>query len=281
MSIQNVEAILKNPSHISILGSKSFELRYSHRLLAASFVLAVGFLTSFATQAHDNHKDFAKASLSTKNISESPDSALKKPTIYFEDLGAFVSKNTENKEQFLTRVSHFIRQYTDQTGWEACGLIHENSNQKQWAVQVVTNASHIACKSLEMDNPDYAATTETIHSHPKPGGFNVTLQDQRMSGNLCGSWRNTQPFDFSSKDLQAESSYLIIPGKKFSSKPQLLYQKNGVIQVISKLDNTVSKPDVAKLSDWKVEAEINLNHISAAPTYVNPNLKSAKSCKPF
>lgn len=280
MSIKLAKHILNHPAHISLMGSNPLESRKVKPLLAAGFALALSFLAALPSPVSAHEIQIPQSNTPHSSV----DSNKKEYPIYFDTLGSFISQKDESKDDFLIRVSHFMRDYTDKTGWEVCGVIQENaSNKKEYAIQVVTNASKIACLSVDIESPTFVSTDERIHTHPRVGLQYASLQDSRMLGIPCGQRMQTNPFDFSPQDLKSESGYLVTPSRFASKKAQLLYQKDGKIELISNLKNsaTISTPSTAQLGNWKAIDNIQLNSLSAAPTSFNPNMKLANKCKPF
>src|SRR5690625_4943056 len=77
-------------------------------------------------------------------------------------LRTMTSQPGQSKVAFLVDVAHWMRAWSDKTGFEACGEIAQNAN--GWAVVVTTSRSHIGCavNLIPSNTPD---TGETIHSH--------------------------------------------------------------------------------------------------------------------
>ena len=284
MSILTAKNILNHPANASVYGEKPFKNRGVNKLIATGFALAISFLSTYPIESASAHEVHLPTTSNKLNASPVDDLKKSPVPVYFDNLGSFVSEANESKHDFLIRVSYFMREYTDKMGWETCGVIQESvdKSNKKWAIQLVTNASHIACLSIDVHSPLYVSTEERIHSHPKVGGFYSSMQDERMVGRACGSRTLTDPFNFSPGDLRAESGYLVTPSRFMSIPAQLLYQKNGEIQIISKLNkNPGSTPNKEMIGQWKSEASINLNALSMAPTNMSSNVKNAKKCTPF
>lgn len=201
--------------------------------------------------------------------------------VYYQKLGAFESRTGETKERFMARVGTFLAYYTNNTGWEACGMVQEADNGDGWAVRLITNGSQIGCAQIKFDTPGYTNTNESIHSHPGEGSLRVSLQDQRIRGDVgCGTYVRVQPYDFSPQDYKVGAGYLVVPAGMFSG-PKLLYQNGvGTSQHVDTLSRTeVAQPDTPvfgeTLADRRAEL-VAMNEVVSEKVTVG-----IKTCKTF
>lgn len=181
---------------------------WQQRMIAsvAAFVVACSMIgTSPALQAHEG--DQAQG-----------------PQIKHVELGAVESREGESKSDFMLRTARYLDAFTRTTGHEACGSIASNE-QGQWRVRLTTNRSQIACVLVDFDETQrgWEATGESIHSHPlMQYAFKANLQDTMLTsmmgnGTVCGNRVRTDDFNFSDRDYDNGSGYLVARGR-------LLYQ---------------------------------------------------------
>lgn len=95
-------------------------------------------------------------------------------------LHTMASQPGQSKVAFLLDVAHWMRAYSDKTGFEACAAI--GSDGVGYGVVITTSRAHVACYV------DYTAliggmryTNETIHSHPHPGYYRPNRSDRYLS----------------------------------------------------------------------------------------------------
>ena len=90
--------------------------------------------------------------------------AIGSPKVPIIPLQTMTSHQNETKIDFLVRVAHWLRAYSDKTGFEACARIARNDN--QYGVVITTSKSHIGCAINNTLLPEtMTATVDTIHSH--------------------------------------------------------------------------------------------------------------------
>lgn len=153
---------------------------------------------------------------------------LKTEMIYLPNLGKIpyaqlfeeTSKDGESLEAFMARVGVRMREFSDQTGFEACAAV-ASDGKNRYGVTVGTNTSHIACAILAKKVPDgMTAMYKTIHTHGenkttqmnpvdmKFRGVPENARARRMHGTVWGQTLNA----FSDLDLKGPPGYLATPG---------------------------------------------------------------------
>lgn len=107
----------------------------------------------------------------------------------YQRLFEVVSDAGESMDAFALRVGPRLRAYSDQTGYEACGVIATDG--ERFSVVVGTNHAYLVCinlGSLVLDGARHAGAT--IHSHGKQGRFNPSRTDMLlMARNFAGQSR--------------------------------------------------------------------------------------------
>lgn len=79
-------------------------------------------------------------------------------------LHTMVSQPGQDKIAFLVDVAHWLRAYSDRTGYEACARIASSND--SYGVVITTSESHIGCAINNTYLPEgMTATGDTIHSH--------------------------------------------------------------------------------------------------------------------
>ncbi|WNH54802.1 hypothetical protein [Stenotrophomonas oahuensis] len=115
----------------------------------------------------------------------------------------------ENLDAFVLRVAPRLREYSRETGYEACGVIA--SDGAQFSVIVGSNHAHTLCVN---DSRKVAAgmvhSGQTIHSHPV-GEYRVNAQDKLLLGALTplNSRQKRGPAGVSAEDLLSGHGYVV------------------------------------------------------------------------
>lgn len=251
MSLERVRQILSNPVEVVGSGSRSPLKRKVNRWWPVGLAVAAVMFSANAA-AHDNHGLQANQNnpptvervvdlQPVQAVTPAPEKG--RFQLYYHTLGAFVSRDGENKEQFMARVGGFLAAYTSNTGWEACGMIQQAEKGEGWAVRLITNGSQIGCAQIEFDTPGYVNTEEGIHSHPEQQSLRISVQDQRLLGISCGDYRTVNPQNFSPRDFANGSGYLVVPKTMFKS-PRLVFQNGrGTEQVVATLNGQAEAPN--------------------------------------
>lgn len=135
----------------------------------------------------------------------------------YEELFRAESAEGETKDHFVARVSPQLIDFSNRTGFEACGVIaHKNG---QYSIIVGTNQSQVACANfMGKVISGYAPTDDTLHSHGNGGaklnrtdmrflGIKEDARSKRMFGTVYGQDRH----QFSEVDLRGGAGYLATP----------------------------------------------------------------------
>lgn len=297
MSLDAVNAILSSPVEVIGSGSRNPNHRKVNRFWPAGIAMAA-LLFSANAMAHPGHapvpsqapqveaaQDEGRAPLvDLETVTVNPDpEEVGRFQVYYQKLGAFESQAGETKERFMSRVGTFLAYYTKNTGWEACGMIQQADNGEGWAVRLITNGSQIGCAQIKFDTPGYTNTDESIHSHPAQGSLQVSLQDQRIRGDVgCGSHVRVQPYDFSPQDYKVGAGYLVVPAGMFSG-PKLLYQDGvGTSQHVATLSKTeVAQPDTPVFGETETLADRRAQLVAMNEVVREKVTVGIKTCKTF
>lgn len=128
-----------------------------------------------------------------------------------EALFEATSQAGETKAAFLHRVGALMRQWSDGSTLEACGVIATDG--ERFGVVVKTSGSHLACASGSKAVPaGMQSTGETIHTHGTDRPFVVNDADAEFTGLRKGSPIHGQRLDRFSRADYAEPGYLAAPG---------------------------------------------------------------------
>lgn len=137
----------------------------------------------------------------------------------YQHLFSETSMNGESMDQFAARISGKFREFSDATGYEACGVIAENE-MGQFSVVVGTNFSHVACANFSSKvMAGYKPTLITIHSHGGEKTFAASKTDQALLGKDAFGPRSRTSLrvtgqklsEFSKTDFSGGFGYLATP----------------------------------------------------------------------
>ena len=127
------------------------------------------------------------------------------------------------RDQFAAELAPRLREYSDETGHEACGVIATDG--ERFGIRVGTSGSHIGCVNIHSNVPDGMTDTGyTIHSHGTDRPFNVNRADKLFIPESHHGRRRIegQVLDrFSPQDLLAPG-YLATPNG-------VIFQSGGVV----------------------------------------------------
>lgn len=287
MPTASVQSILNSPAEVIGVGQRSPFKRKVNRFWPVGLALSA-LLFASASSAHELGAQHQGAFISTPVV-ESMVSGEQAPAglqmfnapagfqMYYQDLGAFVSRPEETKEKFMARVGTFLAYYTKMQGWEACGMVQQSKDGDGWRVRLITNGSQLGCARIQFDTEGYVSTDESIHSHPTEGSAQVSRQDNLLQPSLmCGAYFRKQPHDFSDIDRRAGAGYLVTPAKLFSG-PRLLYQNGAEAMVVTTLETTPTRPDDASFGIPVSEKGVVLVPLKEAPR--NEYKVAGKTCK--
>ena len=128
-------------------------------------------------------------------------------------LRTMTSAPGQSKVAFLVDVAHWMRAWTDDHGFEACGMIVKRGD--AYSVTAYTFGSHVGCRFPKTFRSGWTSTSETIHSHPRHGGRYTNAADCTLSGLPVDTkvWNTTPQSaenNFSPKDYRSGfSGYLV------------------------------------------------------------------------
>lgn len=147
--------------------------------------------------------------------------------IDYQRLFTVQSNEGETMDQFAYRIAPRIKAYSEETGFEACGVIAQKDD--KFSVIVGTNFGYVVCvnsRSLVVEGFQHAGAT--IHSHGKQGRFNPSKTDQLFMGqHFTGRHQNLTVVhgqaqnDFSDEDRKSGAGYLA------GTNGRLFYQNKG------------------------------------------------------
>lgn len=134
----------------------------------------------------------------------------------YQHLFTETSQPGESMDAFALRLGPRLRQFSDETGFEACGVLATDG--ERFGVVVGSNRSHIACANFHSKVPaGMRATGQTIHSHGKERGVRANRNDLALNGEIGhgqGGIRRVagQTLDaFSATDYDGGPGYLAAP----------------------------------------------------------------------
>ena len=99
----------------------------------------------------------------------------------YEHLFTEVSQPGESRDDFAARIAPQLRAYSDETGFEACGVIATDG--ERFGAVIGTSKSHIGCANYHGKVPEgMRSDNVTIHSHGGDRSFGVNKADRRFLG---------------------------------------------------------------------------------------------------
>jgi len=126
------------------------------------------------------------------------------------------SEQGEPLNAFLLRVAQRQRQFSDETGLEACGLIAKDPETDRYGIVVGTSEAHVGCVLYRALPAGMASTGESIHSHGNRKPYHMNAADiafSRLAGIHARPGRGFSPnlYRFSKTDLAGSAGYLATP----------------------------------------------------------------------
>ena len=139
-------------------------------------------------------------------------------TVDYQHLFTDTGAPGESMDDFAARIAPRLRAYSDETGFEACGVIA--SDGERFGAVIGSNRAHIACANFAAKVPaGMRATGETIHSHGTDRAFSANRNDKALSPEQMAGARSGirgvagQRLDaFSAMDYHGGPGYLATPG---------------------------------------------------------------------
>lgn len=143
-------------------------------------------------------------------------------------VGVWTSQASESKDDFVRRVGATLTAYTKANKIEVCGHLMKSRHGEGWRLAMTTSRSHLGCIAVSMDDPDYMATPETVHTHPYIGSVHPSVEDVAIMpgrGFSVGGMRQYfQPEDFSNQDYASGPGYVIVPPTGPFGRAHVLHQ---------------------------------------------------------
>lgn len=127
-----------------------------------------------------------------------------------------VSEPGESMDAFAARIGPQLREFSDRTGYEACGVIATDG--QRFGAVIGSNRSHVACANFSAKVPaGMRATEETIHSHGLERGFRANRNDLTLQGQMFAGKAGLRGVagqrlaEFSEMDYEGGPGYLATP----------------------------------------------------------------------
>lgn len=191
-------------------------------------------------------------------------------------VGVWTSLAGESKDAFVQRVGASLTAYTREHGVEVCGRLMKARAGTGWRLPVTTSDSHFGCLFVALDDFDYVATDETVHTHPYIGSAHPSVQDVALfpgHGMAVGGMRQyLQPENFSAQDISAGPGYVIVPPSGPFGRAKVLYQHGpGTVRQVGSVDRDQVQPDSVDRWTAMVESGTEASALaSASPRRVQP-----------
>lgn len=134
-------------------------------------------------------------------------------TIDYLRLFEAVSEPGESLDNFALRIGPNLRAFSDDTGFEACGIIA--SDGERFGVIVGSSQAHALCANFTDKVPEgMKANGQTIHSHPRGDSYKINATDRAFLGPLYrigDRYTRSNRGVFSADDFSAGPGYLVSP----------------------------------------------------------------------
>lgn len=138
-------------------------------------------------------------------------------TVDYQHLFTAISEPGESMDHFAFRLAPRLREFSDATGFEACGVIATDG--ERFGAVIGSNHAHIACANFSSKVPaGMEPTTQTIHSHGTDQQFSANRNDKALQGEQLAGARGGirgvagQRLDaFSAMDYHGGPGYLATP----------------------------------------------------------------------
>lgn len=133
--------------------------------------------------------------------------------ITYQHLFTQTSEAGETMDAFAARIAPRLREFSDATGFEACGVIATDG--ERFGAVIGTNGAHTACVNFHAKAPaGMAFTGQTIHSHTHKARYRANRSDLIVLGSgarLGQVVRGGHPDLFSDEDYAAPG-YMVSTG---------------------------------------------------------------------
>ncbi len=127
-----------------------------------------------------------------------------------------ISEPGESLDSFASRIGPRLRAYSEETGYEACGVLATDG--ELFGVVIGSNLAHIACANFNAFRPiGMKPTGQTIHSHGVDERFYANRNDVALQGQLLGGGKGIKSVAgqklnaFSNMDYEGGPGYLATP----------------------------------------------------------------------
>jgi hypothetical protein len=143
-------------------------------------------------------------------------------------VGQCQSSPQQSRAAFLRQAAAFAAQWTDRTGYEACGVLGRQDS-GVWSLQLTTNYSQLQCLfAAQALAPGAHRTILQLHTHPTPDAagnlilrpashrFATAVGDTRLEG--VDQVHLDRPHGFSAPDVAAGGGYLAAGGRLYVLK---------------------------------------------------------------
>src|SRR5690625_3120943 len=92
-------------------------------------------------------------------------------------LRTMTSQPGQSKVAFLVDVAHWMRAWSDKTGFEACGWLSRDRDGR-YGIVITTFGAHVGCRLDDAAIPTGMHSIKvTIHSHLRAGGSYTNTRD--------------------------------------------------------------------------------------------------------
>lgn len=143
----------------------------------------------------------------------------------FHDMGVFYSHQHESLPDFMKRLGRVIQDHTNETGYEVCGMLSQNS--QGFAIRLSSDGVQLGCSLDKKEVVEgFNATGLYVHSHPSgknDGGRRIIKVNER--DRAWAKWRGERlgwhkvmylTAGFSSEDLLFGNGWLVERGRVYS-----------------------------------------------------------------
>lgn len=150
--------------------------------------------------------------------------------VEYQQLFEVLSEPGESLDAFALRVGPRLRAYSDQTGFEACGVLATNG--ERFGVVIGTNHAHVACVNFSSKVPaGFQPTMETIHSHGGEKTFAASATDVLLLGKDVFGSRSRTSLRVTGQNLRMFSKTDYHGGSGYLATPEGVIHQAGAKQV--------------------------------------------------
>lgn len=154
-------------------------------------------------------------------------------------VGIWTSHAGESKDQFVLRVASAVYPTTRETGFEVCGNLMVSADGQTWRLPMVTDGSHVGCRTPQLGQAGFVLSGETLHTHPHEASFHPNVQDMALFPTYRANPGFRYPVDgdmFSPRDMANGPGYVVASGQHPFGSAHLLYQQGpGTVRELGRL----------------------------------------------